>query len=171
METGYLSIVLHAHLPFVRRPDIADFLEERWLFEALSESYLPLLRSMRRMEEDGVPFRFTLSLSPTLQAMLADALLQERYLGWLERQLTFAGREAERLSGDPRRQALALMYAERYMADREDFEALYGRNILKGFDFFQKKGRLEIITTAGTHASFPSSPTIPRAWPPRSRRP
>ena len=39
-----LALVLHAHLPFVRHPAHEDFLEERWLFEAVVESYLPLLR-------------------------------------------------------------------------------------------------------------------------------
>ena len=32
---GYLSVVLHAHLPYVRHPEHADFLEEDWLYEAI----------------------------------------------------------------------------------------------------------------------------------------
>ena len=28
MEKGYLLLVLHAHLPFVRHPEFHDFLEE-----------------------------------------------------------------------------------------------------------------------------------------------
>ena len=35
MNQGYLSIVLHAHLPFVRHPEHERFLEENWLFEAI----------------------------------------------------------------------------------------------------------------------------------------
>ena len=34
---GYLSLVLHAHLPFVRHPEHDKFLEESWLFEAITE--------------------------------------------------------------------------------------------------------------------------------------
>ena len=41
---GYLSLVLHAHLPFVRHPEHEKFLEENWLYEAITESYLPLLQ-------------------------------------------------------------------------------------------------------------------------------
>jgi 1,4-alpha-glucan branching enzyme len=41
---GYLSLVLHAHLPFVRHPEHEKFLEESWLFEAITETYLPLSR-------------------------------------------------------------------------------------------------------------------------------
>ena len=28
---GYLSLVLHAHLPYVRHPEYEEFLEEDWL--------------------------------------------------------------------------------------------------------------------------------------------
>ena len=41
---GYLSLVLHAHLPFVRHPEHEKFLEENWLFEAITETYVPLLQ-------------------------------------------------------------------------------------------------------------------------------
>jgi 1,4-alpha-glucan branching enzyme len=43
MSQGSLALVLHAHLPFVRHPEHEDFLEEDWLYEAISETYLPLL--------------------------------------------------------------------------------------------------------------------------------
>ena len=42
-ENGYLALVLHAHLPFVRHPEHDPFLEEDWLYEAITETYLPLL--------------------------------------------------------------------------------------------------------------------------------
>jgi len=41
---GSLALVLHAHLPFVRHPEHESFHEENWLFEAISESYVPLLQ-------------------------------------------------------------------------------------------------------------------------------
>jgi hypothetical protein len=41
---GYLSLVLHAHLPFVRHPEHEKFLEESWLFEAVTETYIPLIQ-------------------------------------------------------------------------------------------------------------------------------
>ena len=47
-ELGYWCPVLHAHLPFVRHPEYQDFLEEDWLYEAITETYVPLLRVLRR---------------------------------------------------------------------------------------------------------------------------
>jgi len=35
MHKGYLCMVLHGHLPFVRHPEHEDFLEEDWLYEAI----------------------------------------------------------------------------------------------------------------------------------------
>ena len=49
MTQGYLSLILHAHLPFVRHPEHEDFLEECWLFEAITETYIPLLRCFERL--------------------------------------------------------------------------------------------------------------------------
>ena len=77
---GYLALILHAHLPFVRHPEHKHFLEEDWLFEAITESYIPLLQMMQRLVNDGVPFKLTMSLTPTLCAMLQDELLRERYV-------------------------------------------------------------------------------------------
>ena len=49
---GYFALVLHAHLPFVRHPEYDDFLEERWFFEAMSETYLLCLR-LRAADSHG----------------------------------------------------------------------------------------------------------------------
>ena len=75
---GYLSLVLHAHLPFVRHPQHQRILEESWLFEAITESYIPLLQLLEKWEQEGLNVRLTLTLSPTLCSMLLDPLLQER---------------------------------------------------------------------------------------------
>src|ERR1051326_4510521 len=79
MAQGYLSIVLHAHLPFVRHPEHARHLEERWLYEAIIECYLPLIDMFDRLQREGVPFAVTMSLTPPLAAMLKDDLLRKRF--------------------------------------------------------------------------------------------
>src|SRR4030088_2485858 len=79
MSYGALSTVLHAHLPYVRHPEYPEFLEEDWLYEAITETYLSLLQVFDRCVDDGIPFRITLTLSPPLVAMLRDELLMSRY--------------------------------------------------------------------------------------------
>ena len=44
MATGYFALVLHAHLPFVRHPEDPTVMEEHWLYEAITGTYLPLLQ-------------------------------------------------------------------------------------------------------------------------------
>src|SRR5580765_5606973 len=96
VASASFALILHAHLPFVRHPEHENFLEEDWLFEAITETYLPLLRMLRRLREDGVAFKLTLSITPPLGAMLRDELLQQRYLRHLERLIGLARQEIER---------------------------------------------------------------------------
>ena len=110
MPLGYLSLVLHAHLPFVRHPEYDDFLEEDWLYEAITETYIPLLDVFEGLERDGVDWRMTMSVTPTLAAMLADPLLQYRYVRHLDNLLALAGKEIERTRWQPEFHHLALMY-------------------------------------------------------------
>ena len=69
MEKGFLSIVLHAHLPFIRHPEHEYFLEEAWLYEAITETYIPLIHMFEGLERDRVPWRLTMSLTPSLMSM------------------------------------------------------------------------------------------------------
>ena len=94
-EKGYFALVLHAHLPFVRHPDYDDFLEEDWLFEAITETYLPLVDIMTRLVTEKVNFRLTMSLTPPLCAMLSDNLLQARYRRYLYKLIDLSEREVQ----------------------------------------------------------------------------
>ena len=76
---GYVSFVLHAHLPFIHHPESNDYLEEQWLFEAISETYIPLLLNFQTLVEEKVDFRITMSLTPPLLNMLDNRLLQDVY--------------------------------------------------------------------------------------------
>ena len=78
MNNGYLSIVLHAHLPYVHHPEYEQFFEEIWLFEAITECYVPLIAMLDRLQDEAVDYRLTLSLSPTLLTMWRNPLLQSR---------------------------------------------------------------------------------------------
>ena len=57
MPKGYLNIVLHAHLPYVRHPESEEYIEERWLFEAISETYIPLLIYFQKLVDENIKFK------------------------------------------------------------------------------------------------------------------
>ena len=166
MATGYLSLVLHAHLPFVRHPEYPDFLEEDWLYEAISETYLPLLAAFNSMRDEGIRFRLTMSMTPPLCEMLADPLLQERYIRHLEKLAELANLEVERTAREaPQLHAAAQMYQRHFGECFDLFERQYNRNIIRGFRQLQDEGYLEIITCCATHGYLPlmSNETVKRA--------
>ena len=110
MRKGYLALVLHAHLPFVRHPEYPEFLEEDWLFEGITETYVPLWQVFEGLLCDGIPFRLTMSLTPTRCAMLDDELLRERYLRYLDRAIALSKREIDRTQSQPEINHLARIY-------------------------------------------------------------
>ena len=90
---GYVSFVLHAHLPFVHHPESEDYLEEQWLYEAISETYLPLLTNFQKLVEEKVDFRITMSITPPLLNMLDNKLLQRRYIKYLRKHVELAKKD------------------------------------------------------------------------------
>ncbi|NOQ13941.1 MAG: DUF1957 domain-containing protein [Methyloprofundus sp.] len=155
MNKGFLSIILHAHLPFVRHPEYDSFFEEIWLFEAITECYIPLIRSLERLHKDKVNYRLTLSLSPSLISMLSDSLLQSRYLLHLDKQLELAEKEIIRTRGTADYQKLARLYRRLYLDTRDIFVKQYDCNLLSAFKKFNASGNLELITCAATHGFLP----------------
>ena len=151
---GYLSLVLHAHLPFVRHPEHEKFLEESWLFEAVTETYVPLLQILDGWRRDGMDAPLTLSLSPPLCAMLLDPLLRDRYTRHLDGLIELAEKEIHRTHWDRAFRELAWMYHHRFSVMREVWRDC-GGNLVNAFKQFQDEGRIEIITTAATHGLLP----------------
>ena len=152
--SAYLSLILHAHLPFVRHPEHEKFLEESWLFEAITETYVPLLQLLERWHRDGLNPHLTLTLTPTLCSMLHDPLLQGRYERHLNELIELAEKEIHRTQWEKPLHELALFYHERFVAVRDAYAA-YGRDLVGAFRRFQELGFLEIITSAATHALLP----------------
>lgn len=155
LTKGTVALILHAHLPYVRHPEHENFLEERWLFEAISETYIPLLGAFEALIAEQVDFRITMSLTPTLAAMLADPLLQERYVAYLQKLLELCGKELERTKDQPDLHRLAGMYHEKYSRDLSVFRDRYAGNLPAVFKRLQDAGYLEIIASAATHGFLP----------------
>ncbi|MDR4507372.1 MAG: DUF1957 domain-containing protein [Candidatus Brocadiaceae bacterium] len=155
MEKGYLSLVLHAHLPYVRHPEYPSFLEEDWLFEAITETYIPLIIVFDKLIEEDIPFRITLSLSPSLISMLADTFLQSRYIYYIEKRIELAGKEIERTKHLPEFHRLAKEYHQNFVHTKYLFTEKYHQNIICAFKKFQDSGKIEIITSGATHGFLP----------------
>lgn len=155
MTKGYLALVLHAHLPYVRHPEYAYSLEEKWLFEALTETYLPLLETLERLHGEGINFRITISLSPTLVAMWQDGYIQEKYRGYMKRMLELADKEVARTKNDADFAPLAQNYRHRFQRAYQLFFHQYQSDLVSAFRNLAATGKVELITCAGTHGYLP----------------
>ena len=161
---GYLQLVLHAHLPFVRHPEYDDFLEEDWLFEAITETYVPVLHVLQRLKQENVRYRLAMSVSPTLAAMLADPLLNERYRRYLDKLTSLAESEVR---GNPewtRLGHIARHYEHRFGQVR-GFLVQWGWDLLAAIRDLQDSHHLEVLACNATHGFLPlmSGPAPRRA--------
>ena len=121
----------------------------------MTETYIPLLRMMQRLISDGVPFKLTMSITPTLCAMLQDQLLRERYVRHLELLIDLAEREQKRTRKDPQLHQLANFYFELFSENHRFFVEECKYDLLSVFQRLAQTGALEIIASAATHGLLP----------------
>ncbi|MCK8828050.1 DUF1957 domain-containing protein [Natroniella acetigena] len=161
-KNGLLAIILHAHLPYVRHPEDKHVLEEEWLYEATTETYIPLIKIFSNLIQDGINFNLTLSLSPTLISMLTDDLLQQRYLDYLDNLIKLSTKELSRTKNNSELHHLAEMYQQTFLEAKKVWRANDG-NLITAFKQFQDLGVLEIITCPATHGYLPLIKLYPEA--------
>ena len=154
MKKGFLSLILHAHLPYVHHPEHESFFEEIWLFEAITECYIPLINALDRLQKDSIDYRLTLSLSPPLISMLRDELLQARYLNYLHKLLELAQKEVLRTK-KTNYQKLAHYYLAFFQNALDTYQQQYKGDLLSAFKKHHAAGTLELITCAATHGFLP----------------
>ncbi|WP_404787322.1 glycoside hydrolase family 57 protein [Altericista sp. CCNU0014] len=162
MTVGYLALVLHAHLPFVRHPESDYVLEEEWLYEAITETYVPLLMVFEGLKRDGIDFKITMSMTPPLVAMLGDPLLQDRFDDYLATLEELATLEIERNAFNGHLKYLAEHYVEEFGRIRAYWEDC-DRNLIGAFKKFQDSNNLEIMTCGATHGYLPLMKMYPEA--------
>ncbi len=154
MKKGYLAIVLHSHLPFVKHPEEEYFLEENWLYEAITETYLPLYIVFNKLKNEGIKYEITMSVTPPLMNMLSDPLLSERYVRYLKNRIELVKSEIKRRDNKKESEILNF-YLDRFLMLSDLFENELGLNVLSGFKKLQEEGFLEIITCSATHEILP----------------
>jgi 1,4-alpha-glucan branching enzyme len=141
-----LALVLHAHLPHVRDDAVPFSRHERWLHEALWESYLPLVEMLERLARDRVPAPITLSVSPTLASMWCDTALRRRFGAHLDALIDLNATQP----GDA-----AAGHAERLSAARTTWQSL-GGDVLAALVRLHRAGAIELMTTSASHAFLPA---------------
>ncbi|MDE1162088.1 MAG: DUF1957 domain-containing protein [Acidobacteriaceae bacterium] len=153
--SAFLSLTLHAHLPFVVNHGTWPHGME-WLLEAAAETYLPLLRVFTRLEQEGIPLRCNLNLTPVLLEQLNHPAFKAEFPRYLERKIS-AAREDESyfLTMQQQQYAELARYWQHFFSEAlEDFRAL-GGDFLSAFRGFHQRGQIEIMTSGATHGYMP----------------
>lgn len=155
-KIGAFTFVLHSHIPYCRRAGRWPHGEE-WLHEAAAETYIPLLNALYDLQEEGVPFRLTIGITPILCEQLADPLVLEHLRAYLEEKQKAAEADLRRFDPVSERQLhfLAGFYAQWYAHIRTSLDERYGGDIIGAFRRLQDAGYIEILTSAATHGYLP----------------
>ena len=156
MSSGYFTLVLHSHLPWVlhhgRWPHGVD-----WLNEATAETYLPLWRAFHSLADREQGLGVALGLSPVLCEQLAHPDFHSEFVHYLDHKIGAAREDRATFSrlGDAPMAALAEGWEAFYRATLEDFMGPHGPNLVARFRRLQEAGAIEILTCAATHGYLP----------------
>ncbi|SQB89877.1 1,4-alpha-glucan branching enzyme TTHA1902 [Clostridium tetanomorphum] len=113
MKKGYVALVLHSHMPFIRHPEKEDALEERWFFEAMSECYIPLIEVYDKLVNENINFKITMSITPTLMSMFQDSYLNDKYMIYLKKSIELSEKEIIRTKSNKKLNKIAKFYNKR----------------------------------------------------------
>ena len=152
---GCFSFVLHAHQPLVLHHGTWPHGLE-WLLEAAAETYLPLLRTIRRLSSDGISFCANVSLSPVLLEQLAHPDFRVELPQYLQRKISSAAEDAAffEQAGEHHLLYLARHWERTFREALSELEAMNG-NLLEGFRAAEQSGSINLMTSAATHGYLP----------------
>ncbi len=160
-EHGYLSFVLHAHLPYVLGHGTWPHGEE-WLWEAAAETYVPLANTLRTLSEEGIGGAVTLGITPVLAEMLADPRFRRGFPKYLEQKIEAAdANAAEFSSSDSNRELrpLAEWWSRHFEQIRESYEKDHGGDLIATFRQLRDEGVVELLGGPASHCYTPLLPS------------
>lgn len=151
---GAFCLVLHGHLPWVlhhgRWPHGED-----WLFEAASETWLPLLGVLEQCAVEGIRPGWTLGVTPVLLEQLSHQRFREGFPRWLaeRRDVAAADVVAFRAAGESHLTWLAKREAAHLDALLAQFDR-YGGDLV-GALVGAALGQVELLSSNATHGYHP----------------
>lgn len=156
MSADHLTLILHAHLPYVlthgRWPHGLD-----WLNEAAAESYVPLLRVLDGLAADGISSKLTVTLTPILLEQLADPVFPSVFSRYLQERVDAAREDEREFSrvGDQDLRVQAVRWERHFREILRLFQEVYRGDLVGAFRRLSDHGQIEILTSAATHAYLP----------------
>ena len=152
MVRGYFTFVLHTHIPYVRKHGRWPFGEE-WVFEAISETYLPLLMEFERLKRKRVKFQLVIGVTPILAEQLSDEHIKKGFEEYMERKLNAMREDLKKYEDEKLKHAISYMLD--YFTKVYEYWRKINGDILGVLKKLQDEGYVEIITSGATHGYLP----------------
>ncbi len=156
-SSGNFILILHTHLPYVLHHGHWPHGRE-WLYEAASETYIPILNALHDLVQDGYSPKITISVTPVLAEQLADADFKKGFVDFLYDEIARAENDLEKFtesSSEKLSPTLAQFWVDYYRGILQDFTIRYNNDLIGALRRFQDQGVLEIMTCGATHGYFP----------------
>jgi 1,4-alpha-glucan branching enzyme len=151
---GLFALMLHCHIPYCRKSGVWPAGEE-WLFEAMNETYIPLLRVLRGFQRDGLRPGIMIGVVPILAEQLADPYMNQRFSEYLEDKIRRAEEDCRRFQGNPENRRIAEYWRERLLGQFLSYIHDFYRDILGTLKWLQEEGVIEVLTSGATHGFLP----------------
>jgi 1,4-alpha-glucan branching enzyme len=156
MVSGNINFVFHSHLPWVMNHGNWPHGED-WLFEAVIETYIPILNITEELVRDGISPKFTIGFSPVLCEQLAHKDFFRKFEKYCNYKIEYARRDELKFineNQDGSKVYLSKFWLQFYTEGINFLKSING-NILTKFKDLQDDGHIEIITCGATHAYLP----------------
>jgi 1,4-alpha-glucan branching enzyme len=152
---GRLVFVLHGHLPYVLHHGVWPH-GESWLYEGAAETYLPLLELLDELAGKKIKFGLTIGLTPVLLEQLADVRFKTGFVDYLNERMQLAQHDAEHFTEDGETDLVPLARRwEQFFQQRLIYFEKLKRDLPGTFARHFRAGRIQILTSAATHAYLP----------------
>ncbi len=155
-KNGYFLFILHSHIPYVLKHGEWPH-GEYWLFEAVAETYIPLLQMLERFKDRGIKPKITIGLTPVLIEQLKSDYFKEKFNKYLEFKIELIQKDKKEFEKKNQNDYMALAFFwEKFYTDVQHlFNITYNKDIINRFKYFLDKGYIEILTSAATHGYLP----------------
>nr|WP_308115649.1 MULTISPECIES: glycoside hydrolase family 57 protein [unclassified Rhodococcus (in: high G+C Gram-positive bacteria)] len=151
-EPGMFALVLHSHLPWLAHQGRWPVGEE-WLYQSWADSYLPVVRELRTLADEGRTDLLTLGVTPVLAAQLDDPYSLDGMHHWLGNWQLRAAEAAG--SRDPDRRALGHREHRRSAAALHEFETRWRHGGAPRLRELADSGAVELLGGPSMHPFQP----------------
>lgn len=157
MADKKLILVITAKQPYILNINKSeDFTAQNdILFTAITETYLPLLEMLGRLENENIPCKIGLSLSPLICDLLDNMTIRKQYTTYLQKRIDLGKKELERAKDNPNQKETAQSILNSLEHKKKLFNETYEGKLIRAFRHFAENEMIEFIPTAATGAYLP----------------